>query len=143
MALFKILNNFTSGKSVSQLTSHTTGYCYFDKTTGKFWVDTSNDAAGMLQLGGTFFGTCSTEANTAAKVVSDCPGFVLYTGANIYIKFTETNTASVASLTLNVNGTGPHAIKRLGTTNLPNTDSLAAGLVCNFVYDGSNWLWVG
>ncbi|MBR6253142.1 MAG: hypothetical protein IKR04_04840 [Clostridia bacterium] len=143
MALFKILNNFTSGKSVNQLASHTTGYCYFDKTTGKFWIDTSNDAAGMLQLGGTFFGTCTTDANEAAKVVTNCPGFVLYTGASIYVKFTKTNAASVALLTLEVNNTGAYPIKRLGTSNLPSTGALAEGLVCNFVYDGSNWLWVG
>ena len=97
----------------------------------------------MLQLGGTFFGTCSTEGDSAAKIVSDCPGFVLYTGASIYVKFTQTNVASVASLTLNVNGTGAHSIKRLGTTNIANAGALAAGLVCNFIYDGSNWLWVG
>ena len=97
----------------------------------------------MLQLGGTFFGTCTTNADETAKVVGDCPGFVLYAGASIYVKFTNTNTASVAQLTLNVNGTGAHSIKRLGTTNLPYTDALAAGMVCNFVYDGTNWLWVG
>ena len=62
LALFKILNNFTSGRSISQLASHTAGFCYFDKTTGKFWVDTSDNAAGMLQIGGTFYGNCSTAA---------------------------------------------------------------------------------
>ena len=111
MALFKILNNFSSGRSVQELTSHNAGYCYFDKTTGKFWVDTSSNAADMLQLGGTFFGTCSTTGSLASKAVADCPGFVLYTGASIYVKFTETNTSNSSSLTLNVNGTGAKAIK--------------------------------
>jgi hypothetical protein len=97
LALFKIFNNFSSNKSINQATlNHTAGYCYFDKTTGKFWIDTSSNADDMLQLGGTFFGTCSTVSDSTAKEVEDCPGFVLYTGASIYIKFTNTNTASPA-----------------------------------------------
>ena len=48
----------------------------------------------MLQLGGTFFGTCSTAGSTTAKVVEDCPGFVLYAGASIYVKFANTNSGA-------------------------------------------------
>lgn len=143
MALFKILNNFTSGRSIDTVVNHTAGYCYFDKTTGKFWIDTSNNAAGMLQIGGTFFGICTTTGSDNAKIVTDCPGFVLYNGASIYVKFTNANTALASSLTLNVNGTGAKPIKRYGTENLPSDDVIAAGLVCNFVYDGSYWQYVG
>ena len=97
----------------------------------------------MLQIGGTFFGTCSTAGSQTNKVVSDCPGFVLYSGASIYVKFDETNTASASLLTLNINNTGAKSIKCYGTTNLPNNSILAAGLICNFVYDGTNWQYVG
>ena len=51
----------------------------------------------------THYGTCSTAAATAAKVVQ-CDGFKLVTGARIAVKFSHSNTA--ASPTLNVNGTG-------------------------------------
>lgn len=97
----------------------------------------------MLQLGGTFYGTCTTFGNIGAKVVGDCPGFTLYTGASIYVKFAETNSASVETLTLNVNNTGAYAIKKSGTTSLNREDAIKAGLVVNFVYDGTNWLWTG
>lgn len=58
------------------------------------------------------FGTCSTAAATAAKVVA-CTGFKLVTGARIIVKFTITNT--VANPTLNVNGSGAKAIQYRGS----------------------------
>lgn len=79
-----------------------------------------------LSLGGTsassiaghgiYYGTCSTAAATAAKVVAltDPAGFSLTTGAVVIVKFTNAN--SVASPTLNVNSTGAKAIMRYGTT---------------------------
>ena len=96
-----------------------------------------------MQLGGTFFGTCSSAGSQTTKVVNDCLGFVLYTGASIYVRFTETNTGALSSLMLNVNNTGAKPIKRYGTTNLNTLDAITAGMVCNFVYDGSYWQWVG
>lgn len=62
--------------------------------------------------------TCSTAAGTAAKVAnlqnSSSNGFTLATGITIHVKFTYSNT--VASPTLNVNGTGAKSIMRYGTT---------------------------
>ena len=86
----------------------------------------------------THFGSCSTAAGTAAKVVS-CTGFVLGTGARITVKFTVTNTA--ASPTLNVNGTGAKAIKYRGSTI--STGYLAANRVYTFIYDGTDYELVG
>ena len=86
----------------------------------------------------THFGSCSTAAATAAKVVS-CTGFVLGTGARITVKFTVTNTA--ASPTLNVNGTGAKAIKYRGSTI--SADYLAANRVYTFIYDGTDYELVG
>ena len=97
----------------------------------------------MLQLGGTFFGTCSTAAGLSSKVVDDCPGFVLYNGASVYVKFINTNTASPSDLTLNINSTGAKSIKCAGSINLPSSNTIEAGMICNFVYDGSNWVWAG
>ena len=61
------------------------------------------------------------------------------TGARVTVKFTVTNTA--ASPTLNVNGTGAKAIKYRGSTI--STGYLAANRVYEFVYDGTDYLFMG
>lgn len=89
----------------------------------------------------THYGTCSTAAATAAKTVA-CTGFNLVTGAWIAVRFTVTNTAAVADLTLNVNGTGAKGIK-YRNANLPAVGDLAANRTYLFVYDGTNYQWIG
>lgn len=89
----------------------------------------------------THYGTCGTAAATGAKTV-DCTGFTLATGARIAIKFTVTNTAAPANLTLNVNSTGAKAIKYRGA-NLTSAAILTASRVYEFVYDGTNYELVG
>ena len=87
----------------------------------------------------TLYGTCSTAANTAAKVVVCSKFNTLTTGSSINVKFTNANT--VANPTLNVNSTGAKSIKRFGTTS-PNASpelSWNAGAVVEFVYDGTYW----
>ena len=79
------------------------------------------------------YGTCSTAADTAAKVVA-CTGYKLVTGSRIMVKFTVTNTN--ASPTLNVNSTGAKAIK---WNNLAYKN-LVANRVYEFVYDGSSYI---
>ena len=86
----------------------------------------------------THFGTCSTAAATAAKTV-DLTGFTLATGASVKVKFTVTNTA--ASPTLNVNSTGAKAIMYRGSAI--SAGYLAANRVYEFVYDGTDWEFVG
>ena len=86
----------------------------------------------------THFGTCSTAAATAAKVVS-CSGFTLVTGAIITVKFTVTNTA--ASPTLNVNSTGAKAIRYRGSTI--SAGYLATNRIYTFVYDGTDYELIG
>lgn len=50
-----------SNKSIPD--SYHQGYCYFDVTTGKFWIDTTNDASGRLAINGanTIYGEISRE----------------------------------------------------------------------------------
>lgn len=86
----------------------------------------------------THYGICETAAGTAAKVVS-LTGFTLATGARVMVKFTVTNTAS--SPTLNVNGTGAKSIMYRGAA--VNAGYLAANRVYEFVYDGTNYEFVG
>ena len=86
----------------------------------------------------THFGTCSTAAATAAKVVS-CTGFTLTAGAMITVKFSATNTAT--SPTLNVNSTGAKAIMYRGSAI--SAGYLAANRVYTFVYDGTDYELIG
>lgn len=78
------------------------------------------------------------KAATVAKVVS-LTSFSLVTGARIMVKFTVTNTAS--SPTLNVNGTGAKSIMYRGAAI--SAGYLAANRVYEFVYDGTNYEFVG
>ena len=84
------------------------------------------------------YGTCSTAAATAAKVVS-CSNFALITGAEITVKFTTTNTA--ANPTLNVNGTGAKAIYYRGSAI--SAGYLAANRTYTFRYNGTQYELVG
>lgn len=84
------------------------------------------------------YGTCSTTASTAAKVVT-CDGFELYTGCRISIKFSTANTA--ASPTLNVNDTGAIAIwYNNASAAAANPVLWGTNAVLPFVYDGSHWI---
>lgn len=141
MALFKILNNFDTGTAITSVNNYVQGYCYFDKNTGRFWIDTTNTADGRLAINGTFYGLCATAAATANKTV-DCPGYVLSTGSVVYVRFDKTNSASTSSLTLNVNGTGAKRIMyRNGT--LPEDNTLSVNTTYCFVYDGTYYQLVG
>ena len=91
------------------------------------------------------FGECSTAAATAAKTVNvdaTNSNFVLETGAAVIVKFTTTNTAAVANLTLSVNGSTAKSIKYRGA-NLPSANVLSSGRIYKFVYDGTYWQLVG
>lgn len=89
----------------------------------------------------TCYGTCTTAANTAAKVatIQDSQAFTLLTGVTVHIKMSNNNT--VANPTLNVNSTGAKAIMRYGTTapSTNNNTSWYAGSVVSFTYDGTYW----
>ena len=101
----------------------------------------ANNGAGPLLRGDILplnYGTCSTAAGTAAKVVS-IPGFALATGAEVTVRFTVTNTAS--SPTLNVNNTGAKPIQYRNAAIAAGY--LAANRTYRFVYDGSSYELVG
>lgn len=82
------------------------------------------------------YGTCSTAAATAAKVVT-LSNFALTTGATIAVKFSNANTAD--SPTLNVNATGAKSIFYNGSA-APSSALNNNAVVYLFVYDGTNWV---
>jgi hypothetical protein len=91
--------------------------------------------------GSLLYGVCDSAEDAVAKAVTVDGNFSLYTGATVMIKFTNANT--VASPTLNVNGTGAKPIIVYGTT-AASTSTTVTGWVADsvnlFVYDGTNWL---
>lgn len=92
-----------------------------------------------------WYGTCSTAAATAAKVVTlaDSTGWSLDEGVIIGVKFTATNTAS--NPTLNVNSSGAKSVyynsSVVTTSNLNKVGY--ANRITYFMYDGTNWVWMG
>jgi hypothetical protein len=101
--------------------------------------------------GGISYGTCTTAAATAAKVVtlSDATGWELKQGASIAVKFTYTNTyeADVNDpVQLNVNNSGAKNIYYGDSSNPTGTNPTAFGranCVNTYVYDGTYWVWAG
>lgn len=83
-------------------------------------------------------GSCSTEAATAAKVIT-CPNFlVLDAGARIAIMFTYANTADNA--TLNVNNLGARAIRPAYQHQSQSCFlTWAPQSIVEFIYDGTYW----
>ena len=77
-------------------------------------------------------GVCSTAAATAEKGVV-CPYFSLTDGSVVFVRFVNTNTASVSSVKLNVNSTGAFNIVYRGGL-LPSAGTLAAMRIYCFVY---------
>lgn len=105
---------------------------------------TGNDVTITSGVSQIRYGTCSIAAGTAAKTVTVSPALeALDTGALIFVKFANSNSASTP--TLNVNGLGAKTIRRYGTTS-PSTSAATswnAGSVIAFVYDGTYWQMVG
>ena len=99
----------------------------------RYYTETEVDTA-IANSKNTWYGTCPTAANTAAKVVTTNTGdFSLTTGNIVYVLFTY---AAYSNSTLNVDGTGAIAIKTAGTTGVV-TYQWAANEAIGFVYDGT------
>jgi len=91
-----------------------------------------------------FYGTCSTAAATAAKVVtlSNAVGWNLVPGVIVGVKFSNTNTAT--SVTLNVNGSGAKSIY-FGNAVYTGTACEITGwanYITYYMYDGTNWVFL-
>lgn len=91
-----------------------------------------------------FYGTSSTAAATAAKVITIADtgnNFSLRPGVTIAIKFNNENTAN--NPTFNVNDTGAKSVWY--NTGVVSTESLWAGgstVPTLYMYDGTNWVWI-
>ena len=98
-------------------------------------------ADGGLIASGAQFATCSSASDAAAKVAA-LSGFVLQTGARVFVFFANENTVADA-VTLNVNATGDISIHDEGgeAVGATNPAYFPVGSRIAFVYDGSHWLY--
>ena len=120
-----------------------------DITSGTLPIDRGGTGAASvanartnLGISGTWYGTSSTTASTAAKVVT-CANFTLAEGAIVSITFTYENTCVNSALTLNINSTGAKTIYVDGiATSTNNTLLWGAQDTLTFVYSGSYWYLV-
>lgn len=112
------------------------------------WAEfTSNmsDLSGKVKSTNIAYGTCSTAAATAAKVitVSGDYNWNLTVGSFITVLFSNTNTAS--NPTFNVNGTGAknvyYTTSKIATSNLSYAGYKNRPM--NFIYDGTNYVFIG
>ena len=96
-----------------------------------------------------YFAVCDTAAATTAKVASSIgtrklTSETLTAGTICFVRFTVTNSGAVASLTLNIDGTGAKPIKQQlntsATSDLSNKAQLIAGNTYMFQYNGTNWV---
>ena len=108
-------------------------YILYPKNTLKD-VYTSASSGVTIEGKVNFFGTCSTEAGTAAKTAT-ISGFSLVAGAHVTMVFTK--GISVASATLNINSTGAKAIKFGGAALKAN--AIRANARVEMVYDGTDF----
>lgn len=99
-------------------------------------------AATITQGGGTWYGTSSTAATTAAKT-STITNFKLTPGAVVAILFSTANTYASGAITLNVNSTGAKTIYvNNAATSATNTLFWDVGDIVTFIYSGSYWYFV-
>ena len=88
---------------------------------------------GVKKIGSNLFGTCSTGAGTAAKVVA-LDGFdVLVEGVTIHVKFDYSNY--VGNCTLKVGSTEARPLRKNGSSY----GEWESGSIVSFTYDGTNW----
>lgn len=91
-----------------------------------------------------FYGTCDTDADVSAKVVtlSNTSGWTLKAGTIIGVKFSVTNTAS--DVTLDVNNTGNKSIYYNNAVYTNSSASIcgSANRLIYYMYDGTYWVWM-
>lgn len=119
----------------------TTTFAIPQASTDKAGVMSSADKAKLDNLKpatlGQGYGTCTTGATTAAKVVT-LSSYELVAGGIVSVKF---DNAVGASATMNINGKGAKPIFYRGAKIVAGV--INAGDVVTFIYDGSKYIYLG
>jgi hypothetical protein len=128
--------------NVLKWSANTMLYFMYDGTYYRYITSAAAASVQQPRGAGTWYGTSSTAAGTAAKT-STIANYVLTPGAVVAITFTTANTI-YTGLTLNINGTGAKNIyiknAAVGTTNQLAWD---AGDTLTFIYSGSYYYFLG
>ena len=111
------------------LTDDNVGNALTVDTEWQFLIDLNVVRQNIIQVG-----TSSTAAATTEKEVT-LSGFVLTTGVNIQVVFTNSNTATTP--TLNVNSTGAKSLKNIRGDVIKYIPS---DIKLHFMYDGTDWI---
>ena len=91
------------------------------------------------------YGTCSTAAATAAKVVTIAdPAWELRVGSIIGVKFTNSHSTSVSNVKLNVNSTGEKSIYYNNAAYTGGSTNICGykNRIIYYMYDGTYWVWM-
>lgn len=131
----------TGTNTVAYGVSSRINYYVYD---GTYWVWDGSSYDNNSDCRKAFYGTCSTEAATAAKVVtiSDTSGWELRAGTVIGVKFTYSNTAN--NVTLNVKDTGAKSIYYNTSVYTGNSTGVCgyANRTTFYMYNGSQWVFL-
>lgn len=101
-------------------------------TDNEYWREDVTDLT-------TGYFTCGTLGNIAAKTVDAGNQFALTNNIRLLIKFTYAHTDTQNNPTLNISGTGAHAIYYNGAV-ASSTNTWAQNEVVDVYYDGSNFV---
>ena len=118
-------------------------YFVYDGTYFRYLGSQSAASVVPPEGAGTWYGTSSTAATTAAKT-STIANFKLRPGAIVNITFSTANTKADTALTLNINSTGAKTIYvNNAATSSTNVLTWSANETLTFVYSGSYWFFLG
>lgn len=93
------------------------------------------------------YAICESPRYMTNKIV-DMPGFILSEGSRVLVKFTNAEEEDPISgdITLNVNNTGAKnifsAVEDEKIYTYENASVFSQGKVCEFVFDGFNWIYI-
>lgn len=120
------------------------GRTYQNKADDSLWIYNSETSIGRPVRPRVAYGTCSTAANVAEKVISlhsDFADWKLEVGAEFVVKFDITNSAT--NVTFNVNGTGAKRVwYSLSVVSAIQGMVAAANVPERYMYDGTNYVWI-
>lgn len=102
-------------------------------------------------LGSIPMGTCADATSSATTVTKevDLPGFLLFAGARILVLFThqqeiDDNMDTDAALSMIVNDSAEKLVYAAGNpVSSLNQISWEDGAICEFIYDGTQWHYLG
>lgn len=119
--------------------------CKVDKLDGKElssndFSDTEKQKLASLN-GRIFYGTCTTSASTATKIVSTDADFSLIDGTVLIVSFSKASGGSDYSPRyLNVNSSGSKKIANTNSSTLSTWQTFGDNSVVTFVYSGNKWI---